>query len=187
MTLTVDLDLNDKLRLELFKLEESLIEIEVLKDIPAISFMGVTIPRAKSRTKIQVPQYLANFLIQRDEAKLVNNDIYITLIDALKDQKPSFKLKSMIDESLIRALISIGISSTEEPVPLFKNLNELTQTKNTLSNLFTERMKRILRDLAIVDYNAVEKDLQLVERPLIHVISNYIKTYYDFISNNKVT
>ena len=184
--MNVELNLEEKIRSELFKQEEELVEIELLEDIASFGpFLGISLNGTKAKSRIKIPRFIANYYVSNNKAKFVKNDVYISLLNSLKQQKPSFKLNVIPDNLLINSLIATGIVSTQkERKFLMKNENNIKLAQKTLSNLVTERVKRILRDLAINDYGSIEKDLDQLEKPLIRVISEYIQTFLEIINFN---
>ena len=187
MKLKVDLSLEDKINIELFKLEEELVEIEVLEDLVGFGpFFGISFSGAKAKTKIKLPRFYANYLVFTEKAKFIENEIYISLLNSLKQQKPSFKLNNIPNDLLLSSLVSIGkISTSHELMTLVKNSNDFDLINKTFINLITERFKRILKHLAINDYKSIERDLDTLEKPLIKIFSTLIHEYFDITNLTK--
>ena len=89
MKLNLDIELEDKLNINLFKMEEKLVEIELANDLNPFNFMGISFSGGKNKAKVQLPGYIANWLVMNNNAKFINSEIYIKLLNSLKQQKPS--------------------------------------------------------------------------------------------------
>lgn len=183
MKIEVNIPLEHEIKSNLFIFEEEKIEVKLIEDIDPINFMGVSFPGGKRKSKIQSSKYIANWLVKNNKAKYLNSDLYTTLLNSLKQQKPSFKLNELPENLLQNALNQIGLVSFSENVgPSILSNSELKRVQETLTNLGVERIKKILRDIVMNDYKNIEINLDTVEKPLIKIISKFITDYIDVIN-----
>lgn len=162
----------------LFGIEEQLVEIELLIDLDALEYKGIELPQLTKSAITNLPLYLALVLVQEKKAKFINNDVYSTLYNQLRKQQGSVSLQEL-PEGFLGYYVGLLTAQhlQDDAITDWLDPAVAQKSRDTLQNLMNERLKKILRELKVVNYRKIDNKLDKLEKPLVNAIKNLILDY----------
>ena len=163
--------LKQELEALFFDVGEDLVEIEMLKELSEFEYQGVHIQPVSKGSLVKLPLFIVLSLITNQEAKIVQNDMYSALYNELKKQQESVTLQAL-SPGFLAYYLSLLVTSPESSITsnIWLDSTQAQKSQETLQNLINERLKKILRELKVVDFRRLDKKLDTVEKPLIQAI-----------------
>ena len=174
--------LMERLKAEIFIFEEESVDVVLLTDLESITVMGATLAGGKKSSTISVPRYYANWLYTNGKVRFSQTDLYTQLLNGLKQQTPTFKLQGIKEDLLLESLTFLENYNSNAMFKEYMSEQERNRIQETFYNLSYDRIKKILRDIALNDYRKIEKYLDDIEKPVLKEIFNILTIYFDMLN-----
>ena len=172
----------DRLKAEVFIFEEEPVDVVLLTDLESITVMGTTLAGGKKSSTISLPRYYANWLYTNGKVRFNQADLYTQLLNGLKQQAPTFKLQGIKENLLLESLTFLEYYNKNDLYKENVSEQERNRIQETYYNLSYDRIKKILRDIALNDYRKIEKYLDDIEKPVLKEIFNILTIYFDMFN-----
>jgi hypothetical protein len=172
----------ERLKAQLFIFEEEFVDIVLLADIEPVTFMGNSFKGGKKSTTISVPRYYANWLFNKNKARFTQSELYPQLLNAFKQQAPSFKLQPLKENLLLESLSFLENYNNSTTYQDLISDQEHNRIQETFFNLSQDRLKKILRDITLNDYKRIERYLDDLEKPILAEIFNLLSLYLNVLN-----
>ncbi|MHA2365208.1 MAG: hypothetical protein ACXAC7_14710 [Candidatus Hodarchaeales archaeon] len=168
----------------IFEIEEELVEVEMLDDQKSFEYLGIRLNNLKKSSIVKLPLYIALFLAQNGQAKLIQIDINAILYNELRKQQSARKLQEIPVNILGQSLsILSGQQKANDTSPKWFDASTLKKSRANFQNLVNERLKKILREIKVVDYRKIDQNLDSIERPIIQAINEILEEYSKAFNN----
>lgn len=182
MGLRIDLTLVDQLDMVLFEVEEQVVDVELIRDLGTKSHLGVTFPGAKKGSLVRVPRYLANWLVSTHQARWLDTDLHSQLFNHLRQVQQSLRLEPLPTPLLSITIGRMGKGSSPGSASELEDPLVARKLEETLQNLVNERLKKVLRELRVVDFRKVEQSLDPLEKPVFEAVAELLATFHSYVS-----
>jgi hypothetical protein len=191
----VDIELNDysdtisELELDwariMFELTEQPISVKFIKSFPGFDFGGVKIPPGSENSRLDLPYYIAEILLQEDLIEDFSDSFSLSLQDltsAVRKEMRQGEVQSL--HPYFYALLNKQFSNNKADSSHYDEI-ELKRQKDKVKQLVFERLSKILKFAEVESFDPQKMNLTASEAILMQRIHAWASSWKKLVTLQK--
>ena len=169
----------------MFELAEQSVSVKFIQSFPGFDFGGVTIPPTSENSRMDLPYYIAEILLQENLIEDFSDSFSLSLQDltsAVRKEMRQGEVQSL--HPYFYALLNKRFSSNKTDSSHYDEI-ELKRQKDKVKQLIFERLSKILKFAEVESFSPQKMNLTASEAILMQRIHSWVSSWKKLVTLQK--